>query len=647
MELPCRPSDTVFLPDHSMRRAISRLRGRSDAHDLRIAIVYPFDFRTRMLPYWYADKRMAPASVRTLGDVLDAAGFKHLRIVLQQWTPNFRPSDARLNGRPLDMLLMSGMQVHAEPGFDLIRDAHRLGSTRPWIVAGGPKATYEPTDYFELGPGPTIGADCVVTGEVYVLLELLEKVLDHDARGSSVLSAFESARRCGDLASIPGLVYLSQEATPDRPVAVNTGVQRLVRDLDEMPLPDAGYRILEPPHRGRGLRPDPLPAHQVARRSPIGSVVATQGCKFRCAFCPISAVNQRTWRHKSPERFVAEIKHLYERFGIREFFGTDDNFFNERETVVALMTQLAKTTTGGAALGDRIHFYTEATQSDVYKNRDLLALCKRGGLSAIWFGIEDLTADLVNKGQSVGKTTELFATMHQIGIQPMAMVIHSDDQPLRSKPGSLAGLLNQARCLFDRGAVSYQCTYLGPAVGTRDFEAAAIGRTLYRTVRGQPVPQAYQDGNHIVASRHPRPWQRQTNLLRAYAGFYNPLNTLRVLVSRDRPLLKSKHLLFQLIGQVGLLMTLPKLWEWARKLRRGPVVVWDGLQRARVPMVDVATGHEINWSIRHLPTQDLPAPSACGAGHGQGRSTSPSDPAIPDEPLPESNGSLPKPLLSR
>ena len=610
MELPRRQSDDVFLPDGAFRSALGRLRQRSDAQGLRIAIVYAFDFRTRMLPYWYADKRMAPASVRTLGDVLHAAGFKHMRIVLQQWTPNFRPSEARLDGRPLDMLLVSGMQVHAKPAYDLIRDAHRLGAARPLIIAGGPKAIYEPTDYFELGPGPGVGADCVVTGEVFVLLELLEKVLDRWSRGDRVRSAFEDARRSGDLAQIPGLVYLSPDAPPDRPVAVSTGVQRLLRDLDEIPMPDAGYRMLEPPHRGRALRAEPYPARRVHKPSVVGSIVATQGCKFGCSFCPISGVNQRTFRHKSPERLAAEIKHLHESFGIREFFGTDDNFFNDRETVVALMSQLARTTTGGVPLADRISFYTEATQIDVFKNRDLLPLCKQGGLSAIWFGIEDLTGELVNKGQSVSKTTELFAYMHQIGIQPMALVIHSDDQPLRSRNDSLSGLLNQAECLFDKGAVSYQCTYLGPAVGTRDFESAAIGRTLYKTVNGQPVPQAYQDGNHIAASRHPKPWQRQLNLLRAYASFYNPLNTLRILASRDRPLLRNKRLLFQLIGQVGLLMTIPKLVRWARKLKRGPIEVWDGLQHARIPLVDAVTGQEMNWAIQYLPSDGLPVESS-------------------------------------
>ena len=477
MELPRRHKDDVYLPDGSLRRAMADLAQRTDAHDMRIAIVYAFDFRTRMLPYWYADKRMAPCSVRTLADVLHASGFKHIRVVLQQWTPNFKPSAAMLDGQPIDILMTSAMQVHAEPSFELVRDAHRLGEKRPLILSGGPKAIYEPADYL----GPNVGSDCSVTGEAYVLLDLLRCILDYRRPGDTALEGFRRARTIGALNEIPGLAYIPDDADPERPYAINTGIQRLLRDLDEMPMPDAGYRLLEPPHRGTGLSAKPCPPKRVGKLSMISSVISTHGCKFNCSYCPIPAVNQRTWRHKSPERLAAEIKHIHENFGIKEFFSTDDNFFNSRDTVIQLMTAMANTTTSdGVPLRKKIHFYTEGTQFDVYKNMDILPLCRKGGMRAIWFGIEDITAELVNKGQNAGKCADMFKQLSDMGIQPMAMMIHSDDQPLRSPKGDLSGLLNQAKYLFDNGAVSYQCTYLGPAIGTRDIEDATKSRTLYQ-----------------------------------------------------------------------------------------------------------------------------------------------------------------------
>jgi radical SAM superfamily enzyme YgiQ (UPF0313 family) len=602
MEVPRRERGDVYLPDGVFRKRVAALRQITDAHDLAIAIVYAFDSRTHMLPFWYADKRMAPCSVRLLGDVLHAAGFANLRIVLQQWSPNVLPRRMRLKDKPLDMLLVSSMQVHAEPAYALVREAHRMGDDRPLILAGGPKAIYEPTDFFELGPRPGIGADCVVTGEAFVLLDLLHSILANRRAGETLLGAYEDARLGGALAKVPGLVYLSPDAPSYEPVAVNTGTQRLLRDLDELPMPDAGYRMIEPPHRGRGLSAQPCPAERIGRLSTIASVISTQGCRFSCPYCPIPAVNQRTWRHKSPERLAAEIKHIHVNFGINNFFSTDDNFFNDRQTVIDLTTELARTRISGQPLGKRIRFYTQATELDVYRNRDLLPLAHAGGLAAIWFGIEDITAKLVNKGQTASKIAELFALLRRLDIEPMAMVIHSDAQPLRSRPGDLSGLLNQARYLFNQGAVSYQCTYLGPAVGTRDFEPAAKAGKIFKSVGHDNVPQAFQDGNHVVASKHSRPWQQQLNILRAYAAFYNPRNTLRAFLSLRKDSLGPKRLLFQLIGQIGLLLTVPKLLAWARQLKRGPIEVYPGLQAARIPMVDAADGREINWAIEHVPS---------------------------------------------
>ena len=231
-------------------------------------------------------------------------------------------------------------------------------------------------------------------------------------------------------------------------------------------------------------------------------------------------------------------------------------------------------------------------------------------MRAIWFGIEDITAKLVNKGQSPDKTAALFDLLNRLGIQPMALTIHSDGQPLRSPPNTLTGLLNQTRYLHRMGAVSYQCTYLGPAVGTRDFEPAAKAGIMFKSVGGEPIPQAFQDGNHVAATRELEPWWRQVNILRTYASFYNPWNTLRAIAGLGRDPLAPKRVLFQIIGQIGIVMTVPKLLHWAWKLRRGPIEMWDGLQPARIPMIDAATRQEVSWAIERVPSLGVqPAPA--------------------------------------
>jgi radical SAM superfamily enzyme YgiQ (UPF0313 family) len=142
---------------------------------------------------------------------------------------------------------------------------------------------------------------------------------------------------------------------------------------------------------------------------------------------PHSAVNQHSWRQRSPESLVREIRTIHEQFGIKQFFGADDNFFNHRQTAESILTAMASAPVRGGRLADKIRFSTEATQVDTYKHRDLLPLAKRAGMRMLWFGIEDLTATLVNKGQKAAITTDLFRILRDLKIAPMAMLMFTQD----------------------------------------------------------------------------------------------------------------------------------------------------------------------------------------------------------------------------
>jgi len=61
-----------------------------------------------------------------------------------------------------------------------------------------------------------------------------------------------------------------------------------------------------------------------------------------------------------------------------------------------------------------------------------------------------MTASLINKGQTVDKTTEAFRLLQKHGISPMPMMMHHDTQPLYTR-GSPYGLLNQVRLLHKAG----------------------------------------------------------------------------------------------------------------------------------------------------------------------------------------------------
>jgi radical SAM superfamily enzyme YgiQ (UPF0313 family) len=547
-----------------------------------VLVISAFDRRTRMLPFILWDRQIVPAGARAISAALAVAGFASQRTVNQAWTPHLRPSCARINGKPPELLLVSAMQIHSAAAYSTISDAYRLGADRPLIIAGGPKAIYQPWDYFAFDKTGH-SADIVCTGEEYVLLDLLDRLSECRRQGETYRAAFERARRRGWLEDIPGLMF-DRSAEPDRHELVDTGVQRLVRDFDELPSPVLGYQFLERPHSGHALYPRPLTLREIRRYSRVASITTTRGCKFRCGYCPIPAYNQFTFRTRSPKRLVRDISDLRREVGFHLFFGTDDNFFNDRETVEVTFEALARAGFEKDDIGRSVRFGTEATEYDVHKQMDLLPLCYRGGLRAVWFGIEDITAELINKGQSVGKTQELFAELRRQRIMPMAMIMHYDGQPLWTRD-SHKGLLNQVRLLHQAGAASIQVTVLTPAVGTKDFDPVMESGIILSELGGRRVDDWLFDGNHVVSIGSSKPARMQANVLAAYALFYNPLNVARWYFRKHR---KWAELFIQFWGMWGLFHTILQLVPWIMRLghvARGRYQVFNSSPQPRWPVV--------------------------------------------------------------
>src|SRR5687768_8279628 len=533
MELPRRTRGDELLKPGELTGLRQRVRSVSHRHDLASVIACAFDHRTRMLPFIYADTRMAPAGVRAVGSAMVDVGFDKTRIVLQQWNKRFRPSRMQLDGRVPDLFMVSTMGMHSGRAMDMIRDARRIDpARRPLIIGGGSHAVYEPHLFFSPDPSDPNSADVVVTGEEFVLLSLLEVLLNIRAPNEPMRSAFIRARDSGALDGIPGLVYARGDRDGVAEELIDTGMQRLVGDLDELPHPVLGYRLLEAPSRSETLGARALPPDRVRRYSPIGSLVMTFGCKFNCPYCPIPAYNQRQHRLKSGGRIADEMWRLYKEYGIRNFFGTDDNFFNHKARTLDIAETLARAEFDGVRLSKKARWYTEVTVHDTLQMKDHLPLVRDAGCRALWLGVEDMTATLVNKGQSVDKTSQAFRLLRENGICPMPMMMHHDTQPLWSR-GTNYGLLNQIKLLRKAGAVSLQVLMITPSPGTKLYEGTFTDGMVFDSVGGRKVEPYMCDGNYVVASSLPRPWRKQLNLLMGYLYFYNPVWFLVALWRRN------------------------------------------------------------------------------------------------------------------
>lgn len=542
-----------------------------------------------MLPFIYADTRMVPAGVRAIGSAMVDAGFTKTRIVLQQWNRNFRPSRMRLDGRVPDLFMVSTMGMHSDRALELINDARRIDPAhRPLIIVGGSHAVYEPFLLFNADASKPGGPDVAVTGEEFVLLSFLEVLLSVRGQGESMRSAFFRAREGGMLDSIPGLVYPRGGQDGVAVELVDTGIQRLLGNLDELPHPVLGYQLLEAPSRSTDLSPHALPANRIRRHSPISSLVMTFGCKFACNYCPIPAYNQRQHRLKSADRIADEMWRLNKEYGLRYFFGTDDNFFNNKARTLDIVETLARAEFEGVPLRRKARWYTEVTVHDTLQMKEHLPLIRKAGCRALWLGVEDMTATLVNKGQSVNKTTEAFQLMRDAGICPMPMMMHHDSQPLYS-PGTNYGLLNQIRLLRKAGAVSLQVLMMTPSPGTKLFTGTFTQELVLGRAGGREVRPYMYDGNYVIASSHKRPWRKQLNLLMGYLYFYNP-GWFVVALLRRKTKVGMKPAYMQIAGMFGLAQTIRRTFGWALRLMFGRIERLTAPPTSPVPMRSVDGG---------------------------------------------------------
>jgi hypothetical protein len=269
MELTVRKGADAYVPAGSFRQLTAELRRHADLAEVPAVVVSCCDRRTRMLPFILYDRFIFPAGARAVAGTLHQAGFARTRAVFQLWNPHFRPSAAKFDGRPPQLLLLSSLAINSREAFALIEDAWKMGEDRPLILVGGPKAIYEPFHFWPIQTRRgAIAPDVAVTGEAYVLLDLLRVLLEFRGKGESMRVAFERARHAGALESVPGLVYRAPHSTLEEPALVDTGLQRLVQHLDELPDEAVGLSLMEPPHRGPGLSPAPVPAGRVRRYAP-------------------------------------------------------------------------------------------------------------------------------------------------------------------------------------------------------------------------------------------------------------------------------------------------------------------------------------------------------------------------------------------
>ncbi|MEX1025903.1 MAG: radical SAM protein [Planctomycetota bacterium] len=171
------------------------------------------------------------------------------------------------------------------------------------IVCGGPHASVADDDVME---DPTV--DFVVRGEgEYTFVELLDGLRD----GRTDWTACE------------GINYREPDGT-----AVRNADRPPPRDLNEMPFP--AWDLVDHAKYHTVPRGGVIYAHKE-----FATMFSSRACPWRCTYCHNSY--GKTFRERSAENVLAEMKLLVDAYGVKEFVFMDDifNFRPERAKTIA------------------------------------------------------------------------------------------------------------------------------------------------------------------------------------------------------------------------------------------------------------------------------------------------------------------------
>jgi len=149
------------------------------------------------------------------------------------------------------------------------------------------------------------------------------------------------------------------------------------------------------------------------------SIITSRGCPYDCSFCSSAAFWKKTWRKRSAENVLEEIKYLVEKYQIREISFEDDNLSLDP-------IRLAKICLGIIKRGFNIKWNTPNGISVKNLDRDLIRLMKKSGCERLNFGIEsgdEYVLHNVIKKISLEKVKEIICCCKDEGITTLGYFV--------------------------------------------------------------------------------------------------------------------------------------------------------------------------------------------------------------------------------
>lgn len=200
---------------------------------------------------------------------------------------------------------------------------------------------------------------------------------------------------------IDGLAYKKNDVISVNPKTI------FIQNLDELPfparhlLPMDKYFKINRPHGTTSLM------------SPNTNMITSRGCPANCIFCSIHCVWGKSFRARSPENVVQEIRHLRDMYGIKELQFGDDNLTFDKKRAKSIFNLMIE---------EKIDIYwTTPNGVAAYAiDNEMIGLMKKSGCYRVCLAVESgdeyVLHNIINKPLKLEKIKPLVEEFHKAKI---------------------------------------------------------------------------------------------------------------------------------------------------------------------------------------------------------------------------------------
>ena len=291
---------------------------------------------------------------------------------------------AKIDGCTPDIIGISNPYTKNEPEAHQTAKAFKKRFPGSLLIMGGAHCSVLPEEVLK-----DDNVDLVCVGEGEITMSEISRCFDQCRSKDGVMNQCDN---------INGLAFVKDGAmhlTPER---------ELIADLDELPMPARDLLPMKNYFAGQERNP-------FFMRSPSTSLITSRGCPYNCIYCSVRSVWGRSWRGRSPEKVVEEIRHLQETYGVREIAMCDDALACDTRRLKALCREILSRKID-------IKWCTPNGVAIWHLDEECISLMKRSGCYRLTFGLEtgdDETTAFIRKKYDRGKAAGLIRYANRMG----------------------------------------------------------------------------------------------------------------------------------------------------------------------------------------------------------------------------------------